>query len=161
MARAIHQGAFETFNNSLYGSAADMAVAAPMATHGTPRSQFHWGGYQKRVVPHRGLWPVVTSPSGNTISTWDTYKRSIDLQRASLAFVPNTDPVAPDEPNHVPSTKLDLLDEAVRKAFYSNPPIPFDVNVQNATGSTHDVGIAWDVDQNGAPTMLHLTIFCP
>lgn len=159
--RTIHQGSFETFNNSLYGTAAAMAVAAPLATQGTPRSQFVWGSYQKRVVPHQVLWPVVTSHSGRQVSTWDTYKRSIDLQRASLAFIPNTDPLSPDEPNHVPPTRLDLLDEAVRKAFYSNPPIPFDVNVQNASGTTHELQVDWDVDADGNPTMLHLTIFCP
>lgn len=138
-----------------------MSTAAPMATDGTPRGQFIWGGYQKRVVPHKGLWPTLTSPNGSTVSTYDTYKRVIDLQRAGLAHIPNTQPLSPDEPAHIPATRLDLLDEAIRKAFYSNPPIPFEVDVQTASGPTHDIDLKWDVDAAGNPSKLYLAIYCP
>jgi hypothetical protein len=158
---SIHSGNFVTFTNSLYGTPEAMAVSAPIAIHRTPRSQFLWGAYQKRVVPHRGLWPVLTSSSGGTVNTFDTYKRVIDLQRASLVHLPNTHPLAPDEPHHVPPTKLDLLDEAVRKVFYSVPPIPFEVSVHVASGSAHDVELDWVVDAAGKPVLLKLRIYCP
>jgi hypothetical protein len=159
--RSIHAGSFVDFNNNIYGTPEDMATAAPMATHGIPRSQFLWGCYQKRVVPHRGLWPKVPSPGGTLVNTYDTYKRVIDLQRASLAHESNTLPLSPDEPHHIPTTKLDLLDEAIRKVFYAQPPIPFKVMVQDTPGKAHDLELHWSVDAAGHPTFLDLKILCP
>ncbi len=161
MGDETHGGPYKSFVNSIYGTPAGMAMAAPLAIAGTPRSQFRWGGYHKRVVPHRALWPTVTSPRGTVYNTWDVYKRGNDLLRAGLVAAPNTDPLSPDEPNVIPRTRLDLLDEAIQKAFYSNPPIPYDMDVQNSSDGSYNVRLAWDMDASGKPVMLHITIVSP
>ena len=161
MVGSIHGGQFVPFINSVYGTAEDMAVAAQIATAGVPRSQLHFGSYEKTVVPHRGLWPQVTSPNGNVVSTYDTYKRGVDQARASLSAAPNTDPLSPDEPTNIPRTRLDLLDEALQKAFYTSPPIPIEFDCQDGQGQVHEVKVAWDVDASGKPIKLRWTIYCP
>jgi len=160
MAGLIHSGNFVQFTNSIYGTPQGMAAAAPLAIQGIPRDKFVWGEYQQRVVPHRGLWPSVVTRRA-PVNTFDTWKLHSDAARAGLAASPNSDALAPDEPNTVPATKLNLLDEAVRKAFYSNPPIPIEIEVDVASGPQHEIGIDWKTDAAGKPTLLHLTMYCP
>jgi len=160
MPRPIHSGVFQDFMRSIYSTAQGILTAAPIATQGIPRNQFTWGAFQQRVVPHRGLWPIVFTPGG-TINTFDNYRYHADQLRASLTRVKNVDALSPDEPNHVPPTRLDLLDEAFRKAFYSNPPIPFVTDVVDASSSQHEVWIDWDLDTSGTPVQLRVKIACP
>lgn len=160
MPRSIHGGEFQAFINNVYGTPQHMAVAAPMATQGVPRNRFRWGEFEQRAVPHRGLWPVV--PVGSTqVHTFDSFQHHCDNLRASLSASRNTAALSQDEPNVIPATRMDLLDEAVRKAFYSAPPIPFKVDVQDAPGQDHEVGIDWVYDTAGRPTLLKVQIFCP
>ena len=160
MPRSIHAGAFQKFINSVYGTPQAMAVAAPMAIQGVPRNLFRWGEFEKRAVPHRGLWPEVALPT-TTINTFDSFQHHCDHLRASLSASRNADALSPDEPNTIPATRLDLLDEAVRKAFYSAPPIPFEVDVLDAPGADHEVRIDWDLDPTGRPVLLKVKILCP
>jgi hypothetical protein len=139
-----------------------MAMAAPMATAGIPRHLFLFDTFLQRVVPHRGLWPIGSSATGTPLSSYDVHKHNVDLLRADLARAPNSDPVAPDEPANIPRWRLDLLDLAFQRAFYSDPPIPIETERQDATGTLFEIQIAWDVDAtSGRPTRLYLTIFCP
>jgi hypothetical protein len=160
MPRPIHAGAYQDFMKKHYSSPHDMHAAAKITTAGVPRHQFAWGEFQKRVVPHRGSWPEVAA-SGGPINVFDDYDHHVAQTRAALKTVKNTDALSPDEPHHVPPTRLDLLDEAFRKAFYSTPPIPFVTDVVDAHGSQHDVNVDWDVDAAGKPTLLKVKIHCP
>jgi hypothetical protein len=162
MAASTHGAVFHAFKNSVFGTPEDMAVAAPMATAGIPRHLFLFDTFLQRVVPHRGLWPVGASATGTPLSSYDVHKRNVDLLRADLTRAPNSDPVAPDEPANIPRWRIDLLDRAVQKAFYSDPPIPIETDRQDATGTLFEIAIRWDVDvASGRPTKLYLTIFCP
>jgi hypothetical protein len=162
MAASTHGPVFHDFKNRIFGTPEGMAVAAPMATAGVPRDLFLFDTFLKRVVPHRGLWPVGVSAAGAPLSSYDVHKHNVDMLRADLTREPNTDPVAPDEPGNIPRWRLDLLDLAVQKAFYSDPPIPIETDRQDATGTVFSIQIRWDVDTvSGRPTKLYLTIFCP
>jgi hypothetical protein len=122
MALTTHGPAFQAFKNSIFGTPEGMAVAAPIATAGVPRHLFLSDIFLQRVVPHRSLWPVGVSTRGAPVSSYDAHKHNVDLLRADLARAPNFDPVAPDEPANIPRWRLDLLDLAFQKAFYSDPP---------------------------------------
>jgi hypothetical protein len=162
MAVTTHGPAFSAFKNSIFATPEGMAVAAPMATAGVPRHLFLFDTFLKRVVPHIGLWPMGVSPGGTPISSYDVHKHNVDMLRADLARAPNSDPVAPDEAGNIPRWRIDLLDLAFQKAFYSDPPIPIEADRQDATGTLFEVRIAWDMDAaSGRPTKLYLTIFCP
>ena len=162
MARSILGPTFQAFKNSIFGTPQGMAVAAPMATAGVPRHLFLFDHSLKRVVPHRSLWPMGASARGTPVSSYDFHKHNVDLLRADLARAANSDPVAPDEPTNIPRWRLDLLDLAFQKAFYSDPPIPVETEHRDATGAQFEIQIAWDVDTaSRRPTKLHLTIFCP
>jgi hypothetical protein len=162
MAVTTHGPAFHAFKNSIFATPEGMAIAAPIATAGVPRNLFLFDIFLQRVVPHPSLWPVGVSASGTPLSSYDVHKHNVDLLRADLARAPNSDPVAPDEPANVPRWRLDLLDLAFQKAFYSDPPIPIETERRDATGTQFEIQIAWDVDTaSRRPTKLHLTIFCP
>ena len=162
MAVTTHGPAFSAFKNSIFATPEGMAVAAPMATAGVPRHLFIFDTFLKRVVPHSGLWPMGVPPGGTPISSYDVHKHNVDMLRADLARAPNSDPVAPDEAGNIPRWRIDLLDLAFQKAFYSDPPIPVETEHRDATGAQFEIQIAWDVDSaSGRLTMLHLTIFCP
>jgi hypothetical protein len=157
-----HGPAFHAFKNSIFATPEGMAVAAPMATAGVPRHLFLFDIFLQRVVPHPGLWPVAVSTGGTPVSSYDTHKHNVDMLRADLARAPNSEPVAPDEPANIPRWRLDLLDLAFQKAFYSDPPIPIESERRDATGTLFAIQIRWDVDAaSGQPTKLYLTIFCP
>ena len=162
MAKATHGPAFMSFKNSVFGTPEGMAVAAPMATNGIPRNLFLHDTFMKRVIPHRGLWPEASLGGGRTINTYDDHKRAVDLLRADLSRAPSTDPVAPDEPNNIPRWRIDLLDEAMRKVFYSDPPIPFETERQDAKGDAFEISLTWHMDANtNLPIKLDLIIYCP
>jgi hypothetical protein len=162
MSGFTHGAPFQAFKNSIFATPQGMAVATMIATAGVPRQLFLFDTFLKRVVPHRGLWPVAMSTGGTPVSSYDTHKHNVDLLRADLARAPNSDPVAPDEPANIPRWRLDLLDLAFQKAFYSDPPIPIETDRQDATGTLFEIQIAWDMDAaSGRPTKLYLTIFCP
>ena len=148
------------FTNTLYSTPAAMAQSAKLATQGVKREDFQWGHYQQKVEPDRNNWPTATR-AGKPINHHDEWLQHIANVRNSLAQQGNTDHLAPDETHHVPPTRMHLLDEAVRKAFYSDPPIPMTVAVDKAKGAHHHVEIAWDTDAQGNPTMLRFTVHCP
>lgn len=148
------------FTNDHYDTPAAMAKSAKAATHGVKREDFHWGHYQQRVQPDRDKWPNATR-RGRPINHHDEWLQHITTVRNALAQQANTHPVAPDEQHHVPQTRMHLLDEAVRKAFYSDPPIPMTVSVDKAKGAHHHVEIDWDTDAQGNPVMLRFTVHCP
>ena len=152
---------YAEFQNNIYGDAKSMLVAAPIAIAGIPRQQFEKGSFEMRVVPHRGLWPILTSARGNPVNVFDLYPRAVQLQRQSLGAQANTLAVAPDEPHNIPKTKLELIDEVYRKLFYSQPPIPFTLDVQSTSSPDHDFKCDWDLDPAGKPIKLLLTVYCP
>jgi hypothetical protein len=173
MAITTHGPAFQAWKNFLFGTPAAMASSAAIATQGVPRELFLFDTFLKRVVPHRALWPQGETPTGRLVSSYDTHKRNVDRLRADLVDQPNTEAVAPDEVA-VPKYRLDLLDLAIQKCFYSEPPIPIETDRQDAKNSKFAVRLVWETDLGGfaedgrplnpamgRPLKLFLTIYCP
>jgi hypothetical protein len=162
MAITTHGPRFQAWKNHLFATPGNMADAAPIAIAGVPRHLFLFDIFLQRVVPHRNLWPVSELPNGRLISSYDVHRRNVDLLRADLVRQPNSEPVAPDEPDNIPKWRVELLDLAHQKAFYSDPPIPIESERRDAIGEQFEIQIAWDVDTfGGRPIKLYLTILCP
>jgi hypothetical protein len=161
MGGAVLTPEFYTMKNSVFATPGGMATAAATVVASMPRDHLQYDNFTRKVIPHRGIWPTVTSPKGNTISSYDMHKRMIDLVRADLARAPNTEAVAPDEPGNIPKWRLELLDQVFQKLYYSNPPIPYDTCRADSTNTAFQIKLVWDLDSAGKPAMLHLTILCP
>lgn len=148
------------WTNSLYATPDAMAKNAPAATANVPRDQFRWGEYHKRVAPNPGDWPHVPAAAGGSVHTFTTWDNHSAQVRASLARQANRQPVSPADPT-VPPDRLGLLDEAVRTAFYSQPPIPKHIDVGTTDGPEHELELGWSQDGDGRLTRLHMLIRCP
>lgn len=152
-------GDFLRWANALYATRAAMARSAAVAKAGVPREKFVWGEYQKRVCA-KDEWPRFTR-EGKVIDTHEVWDDDVRQVRASLQKQQNKQPVTPNDPGNVPANRCDLLDEAVRIAFYSDPPIPKTVDAGRTDGPEHELELGWSQDADGRLVRLHVTVLCP
>ncbi|MGB8843920.1 MAG: hypothetical protein WCC64_22955 [Aliidongia sp.] len=124
-----------------------------------------WGYYQAMLA---GAWQCKWPDN-----TWMEWQKSIPKVRQSLKMVANYQGVDGQEDCHTTlKNRCDLLDALIQRCFnepasrQTCPGIPMRITISgkceaDPTRAFHDIRFHWDLDSDGVPIMLHLTMICP
>jgi hypothetical protein len=128
-------------------------------------TKIKWGYYQAMLAAHwKCRWP------GNT---WIQWQMSVPKVRKSLEKVPNYQGIDGQEDCQTPfKNRCELLDALIQRCFnepasgQTCPGIPMTIKVSgkckaDPTNEFHDIRFHWDLDSDGVPILLHLTMICP
>jgi hypothetical protein len=128
-------------------------------------TKIKWGYYQTMLAAAwQCTWP------GNT---WLQWQKSVPKVRKSLEKVPNYQGIDGQEDCQTPfKSRCELLDALIQRCFNEPasgqkcPGIPMTIKVSgkcrsDPTNEFHDIRFHWDLDSDGVPILLHLTMICP
>jgi len=137
---------FKGFINSYYSekNMKDSVAKLKAAKDDIDIRTMEYGEYQPILMP-LDKWPKETGK---------TWRKNVANARYSLKKQKSAE-----------GTKWDTLNNAIRRCFNAEPPIPMEIDVEarqydDPAKAEHDIRLEW-IPDGGVPTLLKFTMICP